>query len=125
MKKHDEILKGLSNQLKEIFDSSGQAMYIYLDDEHKVCNKKFASMLDYKSTAEWASVKGNFPTAFVKEKSQATLIRAYQAAMENGVGSSIDVDWKKKSGGSAKTKVILVPISYEGHRMALHFISEV
>ena len=124
MKKHEDILKGVFSQLKEIFDSSEQAMYLYIDDRYKVCNKKFASMLDYESTEKWASVKENFPTAFIAEKSQTTLTSAYQKAMEKGIGSFIEIEWKKKSGGTVKTEVILVPMSYEGHRMALHFISK-
>ena len=119
------ILKGIFDQLKEIFDSSEQAMYIYLDDAQKVCNEKFASMLGYESAEEWASIKENFPSVFVAEKSRRTLVNTYQKAMENGVGSTIEIEWKKKSGGTVKTKVILVPISYDNHRMALHFISEV
>jgi hypothetical protein len=124
MKKQEDILKRVFYQLKGIFDSSEQAMYLYIDDKNKVCNKKFASMLDYESTEEWASVKENFPTAFVAEKSHSAIIGAYQDALEKGIGFSIKVEWKKKSGSTVKTNVILVPISYEGHRMALHFISE-
>jgi hypothetical protein len=43
-KHHEELVTGFYNQLKEIFDSSEQAIYLYLDDTHKVCNKKFAQM---------------------------------------------------------------------------------
>lgn len=124
MEKHKDILKEALRHLKEVFDSSEQAMYLYLDDINKACNEKFASMLEYESPKEWASVKENFPTAFVAEKSQTTLINAFQEAMEKGIGSSIEVEWKKKSGETAKTNVIIVPVSFEGHRMALHFISK-
>ena len=45
-------------------------------------------------------------------------------AMKRMVGSAIDVSWKRKNGGEVDTKVILVPISYQEHLFALHFISE-
>ena len=122
--KKEEILKEVFNQLKEILNSSDQSIYIYIDDEHKICNEKFASMLNYASAKEWASVKENFPTAFVANKSQPTLIHAFQNAMESAIGSSMEIEWKKKSGDTIKTKVILVPIVYNGQRMALHFISK-
>ena len=124
MKDHNKILQEIYNQLIDIFDTSEQAMYIYMDDEQKMCNERFASMLDYGSAKEWASVKGNFPTTFVAEESQALLIEAFQNAMERGIGSSTKIEWKKKSGGTVKTDVILVPISHSEHRMALHFISK-
>mgnify|MGYP001599760492 CR=1 FL=1 len=121
---HKNIVKEIYGQLKEIFDSSKQAMYIYLDDEHKVCNMKFATMLDYDSADQWAVVRDNFPEVFVAEQSRETLVSAFRKALEDGIGSYVMIEWKKKSGGSVKSNVILVPISYKGHRMALHFISK-
>ena len=37
---HEELIAGISKQMKSILDSSQQAIYIYLDDIHKVCNEK-------------------------------------------------------------------------------------
>jgi len=45
--------------------------------------------------------------------------------MEDKIASDIVVSWKKKTGGSVKTKVIMVPISYDGELLALHFISKI
>ena len=50
---HAELVSGLAQQLKFILDKSPQALYLYLDDNHKTCNKKFASMLGYKSVKAW------------------------------------------------------------------------
>lgn len=124
MAEHEDILSGAYEQLKEIFDNSTQGMYIYMDDENKVCNENFAKMLGYDSSEEWAAIKDSFPETFVAEESQETLINAFGDAMENGAGSSIEINWKKKSGESVKSNVILVPISYMDHRMALHFVSK-
>jgi phenylpyruvate tautomerase PptA (4-oxalocrotonate tautomerase family) len=45
---HEELIKGITEQMKPILDKSTQAIYIYLDDNHKVCYKKFADLLGYK-----------------------------------------------------------------------------
>ena len=119
---HEELIKGISNQMSTILSSSEQAIYIYLDDIHKVCNKKFASLLGYSSPEEWAKVEDSFP-AFVEKNSQDTLVKAYQQAMEKMVPANIKVIWKKKSGGSVATSVIMVPIEFDGHIFALHYIS--
>ena len=119
-----ELLKKLYEQLKPVFDSSGQSMYIYMDDTNKVCNKKFASLLKYASPEEWAKVKESFPPAFVDQGSQHTLIHAYQNAMENKEGSVANVIWKAKTGEKIKTRVILVPISFKDELFALHFIEK-
>ena len=107
--------------MKNILDSSQQSIYIYLDDIHKVCNEKFATLLGYDSAAEWAKVEDPFPE-FVEQSSQETLLKAYQQAMEKYIPANIKVTWKKKSGGSVATSVVMVPIEYEGHLFALHFI---
>lgn len=120
---HYEVINGVREQLREIFEESKQAIYVYLDDTHKVCNQRFASLLGYKSTEEWSAVDEPFTEAFVKDESQEILVSTYRKAMEDRVASNIEVSWKKKSGGSVKTSVIIVPISYKGELLALHFIT--
>lgn len=110
-------------QMKPILDSSEQAIYIYLDDVHKVCNKKFASLLGYSSPDEWAHLEDSVLDVCVDKRSQKTLVETYNKAMEKMTGSTIPVTWKKKSGGTVDTTVILVPIAYDGILFALHFIS--
>jgi len=40
---HEELIKGIHEQLKEILDESKQAIYVYLDDHHMTYNQRFAS----------------------------------------------------------------------------------
>jgi PAS domain-containing protein len=120
---HEELIEGISKQMKGILDSSQQAIYIYLDDIHKVCNGKFASLLGYRSPEEWANVEDSFPEAFVERSSQETLVKAYNQAMEKLIPSTIKVTWKKRDGGTVSTSVVLVPIAYDDHIFALHYIS--
>jgi carbohydrate-binding DOMON domain-containing protein len=110
-------------QFADVFEKSQQSVYVYLDDMNKICNKRFATLLGYESTASWANVKENFPEVFVSPKDRKTLVSTYQKAMNDLVGSTISVTWRKKGGGEVPTTTILVPIVFEGHRMALHFIT--
>ena len=119
---HPRILAAAAEQLGDVIERSQQAVYIYLDDVNKLCNRNFATLLGYRSPKEWAGVYENFPAAFVSKKSHRTLIAAYQAAMTKFVGSTIKVTWKRKDGKEVETTAILVPIAYGGHTMALHFI---
>ena len=121
-KEHKRIVASLAEQFKDILEYSEQAVYIYLDDVNKVCNRNFSSLLGYKSPKEWAGVSDNFPTTFVAKKSQRVLIKAYQSAMTSLVGSTIDVTWKTKDGHEVETTTILVPIAHHGHTITLHFI---
>jgi PAS domain S-box-containing protein len=120
---HDNLIKGISKQQKLIFETSGQGIYIYLDDNHVIFNQKFASILGYSSVNELELFKGAFLTSFVTNKSHNTLVDAYQRAINQMEGSTIEIFWKKKNGGEIRTSVMLVPLVFEGHLFAMHFIS--
>lgn len=120
---HTAGLRALAADLQAMADESPQAMYIFLDDRNKWCNQRFASLLGYTSAQEWAKVADSFTSAFVDPKSQSTIVSTYQEAMEQGKGAQVNVTWRRKDGKSVKTRVILVPLEREGHRMALHFIT--
>ena len=55
---HEELVKGITKQLKPILDKSGQAIFVYLDDTHKACNKNFADLLGYKSSRRMGKIRG-------------------------------------------------------------------
>lgn len=122
---HEELIKGIHEQLKEILDESKQAIYVYLDDHHMTYNQQFASLLGYKSVEELSKVKEPFIEAFIMEKSREALVHAYKHAMEDKIASDIEISLKKKTGEIVKTKTIMVPISYDGELLALHFIKKI
>jgi len=121
---HVIAIQGLYNQFKAIFETSPQSIYLYLDDTHKICNENYATLLGYDSAEEWAEIDSSLLETTVDVASQETLVSAYQNAVQKMVGSSVEITWKKKSGEVVNTNVILVPVSYQGNILALHFVSE-
>ncbi len=118
---HEQLLKEVSEEYEDILENSEQGIYIYFDDNHKICNEKFAEMLGY-TLEEWQK-PAEFIATYVADESGKRLVSAYQDSIQKAVGSAIEVTWKKKDEGEIKTKVILVPISLSGHHFALHFVS--
>lgn len=118
---HEILLDEFRREFKPILDGSKQSIYVYLDNEHKICNEKFASLIGYKSLREYETAED--PMTDVSESSVETLVNAYQNAMQNKVGSTIQVAWKKHGSGTVKTDVILVPVAFKGEMLALHFIT--
>jgi PAS domain-containing protein len=116
-------LAAATAQLGALFEESGQAMYLYLDDHDKACNQRFATLLGYASPAAWAAVHTSFPTTFVAPKSQGLLVETYQAAVNDGVAAQIPVTWRRKDGKTVDSSVILAPVDVDGRRFALHFIT--
>ncbi len=119
---HEKLVKGLYDQLKSIMDKSEQPIFIYLDDNHKACNDKFASMLGIKSAQEWAEKPG-FLDIYVAEKSREPLASAYWKAVEKMSASTIQLTLMKKDGKTMDSTMILVPMVFEGHMFAVHFIT--
>jgi hypothetical protein len=65
---HAEIMKDTYKQLERFFEDPKQAAYLYLDDKHKACSSRFASLMGYDSPEEWARIEENFPTVFVHQR---------------------------------------------------------
>ncbi|GEM_PF-324870 len=121
---HEDLIKEAYELLKVIFEESPQAIYLYLDDQHKICNENFANLLGYDSGKEWGEVKEPFTSAFVDDESQEELVSSFQNAINNLESDSFEVIWIRKDNSKVKTNVILVPFSIKDHIIALHFVSE-
>ena len=118
---HETLIKGIAKEQKPILDGSGQAVYIYLDDPHKICNKKFATLLGYKTVKEW--VDNQTPLDDVVEKDQPKIIDVFTRASENLEAGSLTVAFKNvKTGELVKGRVFVAPLVYEGHVFVIHFL---
>jgi len=121
---HVEVVKGLYEQMKPVFDSSEQPIFLYLDDNHKACNSKFAKMLGFESPQEWAETPSVLGVS-VAEKSRETLMTAYWDAMNKKTASTTQITWMKKGGGTFDSTVVLVPMFFDGHLFSVHFVTNV
>ena len=121
-KHHEELVKGLYEQMTPVLDGSGQPIFIYLDDNHKACNNKLASMLGFKSPQEWAEKQG-FLDVYVAEKSRETLSSAYLNAVKKMAASTIQLTWMKKDKTTIDSTMILVPMLFQGHLFSVHFVT--
>jgi hypothetical protein len=120
---HEAQVKGIAEQFKKIMDRSPQAIYIYMDDNHKTCNRNFATLLGYKSVKAWEKIEA--PLADVVEADQKKLIDAYMLASEKLQAGTVKVTMKNVATGEpAKVNMILVPVVYDNHVMTMHFISK-
>ena len=121
---HWELVRGLAEQLKPIFDNSPQGIYLYLDDTHKTCNKQFAALLGYESVQAWEEVDA--PLADVVEAHQSRVIETYERASEKMEAGSLKVTMKNPGTGDLiKVDTIAVPVAYQGHVMVLYFLNKV
>lgn len=120
---HEHLVKELAEQLEPIFSNSPQAIYLYLDDAHKICNQKFADLLGYSSIEEW--VANETPISDVAKEDQEKVIQAYGQASENFKASQLEVNISTKNGETIHTQVIMAPVTYKGEVFVVHFISQI
>ena len=120
---HAHLIKELSELFKPILASSPQAIYIYLDDEHKICNQKFAKLVGYKSIKQW--IENPFPVSDVAKADQKAVIKAYYNASKKFKASAQKASIVTKSGKKIKVEVIMAPITYENEVFVIHFITKV
>jgi PAS domain-containing protein len=121
---HADLVKGIAEQMKTVLDKSPQAIYLYLDDNHKICNKKFADLVGYKSVKAWADVEA--PLADVVEEDQQSVIDAYMKASEEMSASVVDVRVENiKTAEIVKTRMIIAPIGFAGHIFTAHYFTKI
>jgi len=117
---HVKLLEELRKEIKPVLDASSQAIYIYLDNEHKICNQKYASMLGYKTTRDWELTAD--PMLNVEDSSVNGLVAAYRNAVDRKVATTLEVSWKRTDGKAVPSRVILVPFAFKNELMAIHYI---
>jgi PAS domain-containing protein len=116
------LLSGLYNQMRKILDSSGQPVFIYLDDNHKVCNDRFAEFLGYSSPHEWSQTPGFLEVFVDDEASKNAFMTAYWSAINNMNASSVQLTLRRKDNSKIKSTMVILPMIYEGHILSVHFI---
>jgi len=121
---HKKLINDISKESQHVLHSSGQGIFIYLDDEHKVCNEQLAKMLGYKSAAEWSKP----PTVLddIVPGDQEKVIHSYRNAVEKYVGSTIDVTFRNRSGKKRpfKGNILLVPVGFHGEVFSLNCVTK-
>lgn len=120
---HVHLIKEIADQFGPVLKNSPQAVYIYLDDEHKICNQKFADLVGYKSVQEW--VENLYPVSDIEESGQKKVIAAYMDASRKLKAAKIEATVVRKDGKKFKTEIIMAPISYKDEVFVIHFITVV
>jgi len=118
---HEELVKGLSQQMDEILKSSKQPLYLYLDDNHKACNEKLTTLLGYKTPDEWAKIQGSLDP-FVAKQSHEIVASAYWKAMDE---CCLYCPSNDEGGGRKYIRRHFQYCAYQGHLFAVRFITNV
>jgi hypothetical protein len=123
MGEHELLVKGITEQFKEVLEKSPQAIYLYLDDSHKVCNKVFSDLLGYASPEQWAGTET--PLADVVEEDRPAVVTAYKAASGKLKASKVRVRFHNLTTHRSLTRqMTVVPVPFKDNIFTAHFIDK-
>jgi PAS domain S-box-containing protein len=120
----DEVMRELVEQLRPVFESSPDGMYLWLDEEHKACNERLAKLYGF-SVEEWREAQP-FLDSFVAEEDRAL----YSWNYHNRVAKlAFPVTFRfrglRKDGATFAAETDMIPISHRGYAVAYHFVRRV
>ena len=121
-REHKEVLHELLEQFAPVFFHSPDGVYLYLDDNHKVCNKRMAEMFGM-TIDEWNKAP-NFLERFVAPGDRELFAANYQKHVA-GLTRPVTFRFKaKRRNGDVFTAETEIPISWKGYSIAYHFVRE-
>ncbi len=123
-KEHEQVLNNVLAQFKPVFLHSPDGVYLYLDDNHKVCNKQMAVMFGL-TVEEWSKIP-NFLEGFVAPEDWEVFSSNYQKHV-GALTRPVTFRFKaiRKNGETFMAETEMIPISWNGYPIAFHFVREI
>ncbi|MDI6717208.1 MAG: PAS domain S-box protein [Actinomycetota bacterium] len=118
--RYKKALKSLTEQLSPIFDGSIEGVFIYLDSEHKSCNKRLADMFGY-TPLQWSELYP-FEHFFTEKSKDEIMVSYYERIIAEKAPIEMRFTGVKKNGSTFNARLLMVPISYKNLIFALGFV---
>jgi PAS domain S-box-containing protein len=122
---HEVATKELAEHLQPLFDASTDGMYIWLDEEHWICNQRLADLLGYDSPDELNDTP-NFLQRMVHEDDQQHFSWNYWNRVQAlAFPTTFRFRGTRKDGSAFQAETDMIPLTYGGHTFAYHFVRNV
>jgi PAS domain S-box-containing protein len=123
-KEHEQVLDGILKQLQPVFYNSQDGVYLYLDDNHKVCNRQMAEMFGM-TVEEWNRTP-DFLQDFVAPQDREVFAANYQKHVALLTGPvTFRFNAIRKNGEAFLAETEMIPVTWDGYPIAYHFVREV
>lgn len=121
---HGDLFAELTDHLAPVLEECPEGVYLWLDNEHMVCNEALAKM--FGCTVEEWSQAGDFLGSFVDPKDQEMYARNYGKHVGHLQGPvRFRFKARRKDGSTFAAETDMVPLSFGGHVVAYHFVRKV
>jgi PAS domain S-box-containing protein len=122
---HEVATKELAEHLRPLFDASPDGMYVWLDEEHWICNQRLAELFGFDSSDELNDTP-NFLQRMVHEDDQQHFSWNYWNRVQAlAFPTTFRLRGKRKDGSTFDAETDMIPLSFGGHTFAYHFVRTV
>jgi PAS domain S-box-containing protein len=122
---HEVATKELAEHLRPLFESSPDGVYVWLDEEHWICNQRFAELLGYDSPDELNDTP-YLLQRWVHEDDQNVFSWSYWNRVQtHSFPTTIRFRGKRKDGSVVLVETDMIPLTFGGHTFAYHFVRNV
>jgi PAS domain S-box-containing protein len=122
---HDVATAELAAHLRPIFDSSPDGVYVWLDEEHWICNQRFASMFGYDSPDELNDTPYLLQRLVHEDDQQLVSWNYWNRVQALAYPVTFRFRGTCKDGSTHLVETDMIPITYGGHTFAYHFVRRV
>jgi len=118
---HVKILKEIAEQFQPLFEKSPEGVYVYIDEVHKICSKRFADMFGL-TVSEWEGMEG-FINKHVAQADVEGFVNAFHKHVHQELTPTrIQFTGLRKDGSSFRAELDMIPFPWRGEMLALHFV---
>ena len=118
---HEDLIGALATHFRPLLEQSPQGVYLWLDEAHKICNERLAKLFGY-TVEEWCAVP-SFLVQFVAAEDQQRFVDNYNHVVSE-LTAPITFRFRavRKDGSIFLAETDMIPIVYQGHQVAYHFV---
>jgi PAS domain S-box-containing protein len=122
---HEVATKELAEHLRPLFESSPDGVYVWLDEEHWICNQRFAELLGYDSPDDLNDTP-YLLQRWVHEEDQGQFSWSYWNRVQTlSFPTTIRFRGIRKDGSEVPVETEMIPLTFGGHTFAYHFVRNV
>jgi PAS domain S-box-containing protein len=119
---HEVATKELAEHLRPLFDASPDGVYVWLDEEHWICNQRFAEIFGYDSPDELNDTP-YLLQRLVHEDDQELFSWSYWNRVQSlSFPTTLRFRGKRKTGSLVQAETEMIPLTFGGHTFAFHFV---
>jgi PAS domain-containing protein len=119
---HDQVTLVLAEHLAPIFESSPDGVYIWLDEEHWICNERFAALFGYDSSAELNDTPYLLQRIVHEDDQQLVSWNYWNRVQPLAFPTTFRFTGVKKDSSTCQVETDMIPLPFGGHTFAYHFV---